>query len=83
MKRFAIGLVELRDTYTIPCGSRAYIRLDGRESINSNLVGLRDILARRGFDNFVVVNVPNLRVDVLQPMYILYMETEKNLPLVD
>jgi hypothetical protein len=83
MKRFAIRLVELRGTYTIPCGSSAYIRLDGRESINSNLVGLRETLVRRGFDNFVIVTVPNLRVKVLQPMYILYRNTEKNLPLVD
>ena len=83
MKRFAIRLVERRDRYTIPCGSSAYIRLDARESVKSNLVGLRDILARRGFDNFVIVSVPNLRINVLQPMYILYVETEKNLPLVD
>ena len=83
MKRFAIGLVERRDTYTIPCGTRAYIRLDGRESIKSNLVGLRDILSRRGYNDFVIVSVPNLRIKVLQPMYILYRDTKKNLPLVD
>ena len=83
MKRFAIGLVELRDTYTTACGSSAYIRLDGRQSITSNLVGLRDILSKRGYDNFVIVNVPSLRINVLQPKYILYRETAKNLRLVD
>ncbi len=84
MERYAIGLVEMSGTYTIPCGSSAYIRLDAREAITSNLVGLRDILSRRGYDNFVIVSVPNLRVhDILQPMYLLYRETEKNLPLVD
>ena len=83
MERYAIGLVEMNGVYTIPCGSSAYIRLDARESITSNLVGLRDILSRRGYDNFVVVSVPSLCVDVLQSMYILYRETEKSLQLVD
>ena len=83
MERYAIGLVEMSGMYTIPCGSSAYIRLDAREAITSNLVGLRDILSRRGYDNFVIVSVPSLRVNVLQPQYVLYRETDKKLSLVD
>ena len=84
MKRFAIGLIEREGTYTIEMGTGAYMQLDARKSLTTDMVSIRDVMARRGYDNFAVVNVPNLRVqNVFHPSYLLYRETKQNLPLVD
>ena len=82
MKRFVIGLTEREGTYTIEMGTGAYMPLDARKSISTDLASIRNVIARRGYDGFAIVSVPNLRVQNVFN-YLLYRETAKNLPLVD
>lgn len=86
MKIYAIGLDERimengKHFYTVPCGTFAFLRLDGRKNIHRHMESTIDCMEKRGYKNFIIIKTNTLRNDYLSRA--IYKHIEKAIPIIE
>ena len=86
MKTYAIGLDERTDEngnhyYSIPCGTGAYLRLDGRENIHYHIQDIIECMLKRGFSDFIIVRVNCIADDYGKNT--IYRHTDRTSAILD
>ena len=85
MKTYAIGLDERvekgKNFYIVPCGTSAFLRLDGRENVHKHMESTIECMEKRGYKNFVVIKTDSLLDDFLSR--VMYKHIEKAIPITE
>ena len=85
MKTYAIGLDERvengKNFYIVPCGTSAFLRLDGRENVHKHMESTIECMEKRGYKNFVVIKTDSLLDYFLSR--VMYKRIEKAIPITE
>ncbi len=86
MKTYVIGLDERADEkgnhyYAVPCGTHAYLQLDGRENIHYHIQYITACMLKRGFSDFIIIRVNRMTDDYGKNT--IYRHTGKTSAILD